>query len=242
MNQPSLSSPPLPSGKHLHKATSKPIAVPLARIGVAIVDDEEYIQLLLRGHLDRSQEFQCVGSYSSGEAALTGIPHSGAQVVFMDIKMPGMSGIESARRLKALNPHLVIVMITGLDDPRTIDLARECGADRFLPKPFTAAHLLATLTFCIPRPKVEIAKPQPSGKAAGYRGLRGRPLTARENELMQLLSEGLQYKEIADKWDVSVSAVHGMQHRVFQKLGVMNAREAIRKWLKIPGDSGDALR
>ena len=60
----------------------------------------------------------------------------------MDIKMPGMSGIECARRLEALLPHLIIVMITGLDDPRTIDLARESGAGRFLPKPFTASHLL----------------------------------------------------------------------------------------------------
>src|SRR5207247_5770878 len=111
---------------------------------------------------------------------------SGAQVVFMDIKMSGMSGIECARRLKALLPHLIIVMVTGLDDPRTINLARECGADGFLAKPFTPGQLLGTLSFCLPRPKVEPAKAQQSGKG----GLSGQPLTDRENEFMKYLAQG----------------------------------------------------
>jgi NarL family two-component system response regulator LiaR len=242
MNPSHSPSPSSPTGPDRHKGTSKPLAVPLGKVGVALVDDDENFSVFLRDVLDQMRQLQCVGSYSSGEAALTGVPQSGAQVVLMDIKMPGMSGIECARRLKALLPHLIIVMVTGLDDPRTIALARECGADRFLPKPFTAGHLLATLSFCVPRSKVETAKRPQSGKRARQPGLCGRSLTDRENELMQLLSEGLQYKEIADKWGVSVSAVHGMQHRVFQKLGVTNARKAIRKWQEIPRDSGDGFR
>jgi len=204
---------------------------------VAIVEDDERFRLLLQEILDQSRKFHCLGSYSSGEEALARIPQSGAQVVVMDVKLPGMSGIECTRRIKALLPRLIIVMITGLDDRRTIDLARECGADQFLPKPFTSRQLLTMLSFCIPRPKSQLAQEPPSGKGARHRGLRGRPLTDRENELMQLLSEGFQYKEIAANWGVSVSAVHGMQHRVFQKLRVANAREAIRKWQKIQRDS-----
>src|SRR2546425_12666814 len=127
-----------PSGApHRHKGTSKPLAVPLGKVGVAIVDDDERFRLVVQGILDQERGFRCVGSYSSGEEALMGIPQSGAQVVVMDVKLAGMSGIESTRRLKALLPHIIIVIITGLDDPRTIDLARECGADGFLAKPFT---------------------------------------------------------------------------------------------------------
>lgn len=223
MNPLRLPSPP-------HKAASKPLAAPLARVGVAIVDDDEYMHLLIRENLERSQEFSWVGSYSSGEAALIGIPRACARVVLMDVKMPGMSGIECARHLKALNPHLVIVMFTGLDDPRTINLARECGAYAFLVKPFTAGQFVATLSFCVPRAKVEIAKPQPSGMVAGYRRLRGRPLTARENRLMEYTDEGLPYKEIAANTGVSKSAVHGMRDHIFKKLGVTNKVEAIRSW------------
>ncbi len=238
-HSPGASSPGPP---HRHKGTSKPLAVPLGKVAVAIVEDDERFRFYLQEILGQSRKFKCVGSYSSGEEALIGIPQSGAQVVVMDVKLPGMSGTESTRRLKSLLPHLTIVMITGLDDPRTIDLARECGADAFLAKPFTPGRFLDTLSFCVPHPKSQVAQPPPSGEGARHRGLRGRPLTNRENELMQLLSEGFQYKEIAANWCVSVSAVHGMQHRVFQKLRVANAREAIRKWQKISRDSGDSFR
>jgi len=242
MNPSHSSGASSPGPPQRHKGTSKPLAVPLGKVAVAIVDDDEIFRLFVQDILDRSREFHCVGSYSSGEEALIGIPQSGAQVVVMDVKMPGMSGIECARRLKALLPHLIIVMITGLDDPRTINLARECGADGFLAKPFTPGRFLDTLSFCVPRPKFQNAGQQASGKGARQPGVSRRRLTDRENELIQLLSEGLQYKEIAANWGVSVSAVHGMQHRVFQKLRVANAREAIRKWQKIPRDSGDAFR
>ena len=219
-----------PGPPRRHKGTSKPLVLPLARVGVAIVDDDENFQFFVREILDQTREFHCVGSYSNGEAAVIGIPQSGAQVVFMDVKMPGMSGIECTRRLKALLPHLIIIMVTGLDDPRTIRLARECGADRFLPKPFTAAHLLATLSFCIPRPKVETAKPQPGRKGARHQGIHRRSLTPRENKLMEYMAQGLPYKQIAARTGVSESAVHHMRSRIFKKLAATNKTEAIRKW------------
>jgi len=81
-------------------------------------------------------------------------------------------------------------MVTGLDDPRTIRLARECGADQFLPKPFTASQFLAMLSYCLPRPKPQLANPPPSGKGARQRGLRRRPLTPRQNRLMEYMAQG----------------------------------------------------
>src|SRR5438093_2392726 len=204
-HSPGTSSPGPP---HRHKATSKPLAARPGQVGVAIVDDDGRFRLVVQEILDQSRQFNCVGSYSSGEEALIGIPQSGAQVVLMDIRMPGMNGIECARRLKAMLPHLVIVMVTGFDDPRTIDLARECGADQFLPKPFTSRQLLTMLSFCIPRPKLKTAKAEPSEKGASHRGIRGRPLTTRENRVMEYMAEGLPYKTIAEKTGVSKSAVN----------------------------------
>src|SRR5213076_2561817 len=98
-HSPGASSPGPP---HRHKGTSKPLAVPLGRVAVAIVDDDERFRLVVQAILDQSREFHCVGSYSTGEEALIGIPQSGAQVVVMDVKLPGMSGTEITRRLKAL--------------------------------------------------------------------------------------------------------------------------------------------
>jgi len=225
-HSPGASSPGPP---HRHKGTSKPLAVPLGRVGVAIVDDDEMFRMFVQDILDPSREFHCVGSYSNGEDALIGIPQSGAQIVFMDIKMPGMSGMECAQRLKGLMPHLIIVMVTGLHDPQTISLARECGADGFLAKPFTPGQFLDTLSFYVPRPKSQVVQPLPNGKGA-HRGLRGRALTPRENRLMEYMAEGVPYKQIATKIGVSESAVHHMRSRIFKKLCVTNKVQAIRKW------------
>ena len=199
-------------------------------VPVAIVEDDERQQLFIKSILDQTEQFACVGCFSSGEAALMGIPQCGAHVVLMDIKLPGMSGIECTQRLKALLPHLIIVMVTGLDDLRTMNRARESGADRFLPKPFTVEHFLATLSFCIPRQTEEVAERKPRRKGARKGGIRGRSLTARQNSLMDYMAKGFTYKEIAAMTGVSHSAVHHMQSRIFKKLGVTNKIEAIRKW------------
>ncbi|PYJ96032.1 MAG: hypothetical protein DME23_21890 [Verrucomicrobia bacterium] len=218
MNPPHSPGASSPGPPHRHKGTSKPLAVPLGKVAVAIVDGDEIFRLFVQEILDQSREFRCVGSYSSGE------------VVLMDVKLPGMSGIECTRRLKALMPHLILVMVTGLHDLWAIDLARECGADGFLPKPFTAEELLATLSSSIPRLKLETAEPPPSGKGTSHPGLRGRSLTAREIQMLEYMAEGLLYKEIADRTGVSESAVHHMQSHIFKKLGATNKIEAIRKW------------
>jgi len=222
----SSSTPP----SHRRETTSKSVAVPLGQVGVAIVDDDENLHVLVRDILNRAQEFHWVGSYSNGEAALSGIPQSGAKLVLMDIRMPGMSGIECARRLKTLRPHLIVVMVTGVDDRRTINLTRECGADAFLAKPFTAEQFFGTLLFCLPRLRLDEPRPSPTPKNGQQSGLRGHRLTDRENGLMEYVAEGLLYKEIADRTGVSESAVHHMLSRIFKKLGVMNRTEAIRKW------------
>ncbi len=226
-HSPGASSPGPP---HRHKGASKPLALPLGKVAVAIVEDDERFGLLLQEFLDQSRKFRCVGSYSSGEDALIGIPQSGAQVVVMDVKLPGMSGIECTRRLKALLPRLIIVIVTGFDDPRTIDLARECGADQFLPKPFTPRQLLDLLSFCIPRPKVHALTPQSSGEVGRREGLRRPPLTQRENEFMKYLAEGIPYKQIAPRMGVGYWRVHKLQRQVFKKLGAHSGIEAVRRW------------
>src|SRR2546427_3173994 len=86
-HSPGASSPGPP---HRHKGTSKPLAVPLGKVAVAIVEDDERFRLYLQETLEQARKFHCVGSYSSGEEALIGIPQSGAQVVVMDVKMPGV--------------------------------------------------------------------------------------------------------------------------------------------------------
>ena len=233
MNPHSSPRAAVPPGQRLHEVTGRVLAVPPRRVGVAIVDDDEDLHVLVRDILDQTREFYWVGSYSSAAPALNGIPQSRAQIVLIDIKMPGMSGIDCARRLKEVVPHLSIVMVTGLADPWTIHLARENGADEFLAKPFSPGQCLAALLFCLERSKSAGAAPSPISrheKRPPHREFGARPLTTRENKLLEYIAEGLLNKEIADRMQVSVWVVHKLQSSAFKKLGARNRTEAVRYW------------
>ena len=125
----------IPNSARGHKAILGPITVPFGRIGVAVVDDDERTHIVIKGILAQAPDFHWVGSYSDSEAALTGIPQSGAQIALMDIKMPNLDGIECTKRLKAMKPSLKIVMISGFLDPNTTKECLRAGADNFLSKP-----------------------------------------------------------------------------------------------------------
>jgi len=105
------------------------------QVAVSFVDDGENDRFLIKRTLDQMQGFYCLNFYSSGEAAMVGIPRSTAQIVLVDIRMPGMSGIECTRRLKALLPRLNVIILTVVDDVTTFRLAVEAGCDAYLIKP-----------------------------------------------------------------------------------------------------------
>src|SRR5439155_6250647 len=96
----------------------------------------------------QSPELESVGSFSGGEEALKGIPSSASEVVLIDVRMPGMSGMECTRRLRNVRPGLVIIMISGFDHPDTLAQALEAGADAYLAKPFSVGGFLETLAAC----------------------------------------------------------------------------------------------
>ena len=123
-------------------------------IKVAIIDDDEDYRSLMARALDQSPELESVGSFSGGEEALKGIPSSASEVVLIDVRMPGMSGMECTRQLRNVRPGLVIIMISGFDHPDTLAQALEAGADAYLAKPFSIGRFLATLAVCPRYPKL----------------------------------------------------------------------------------------
>lgn len=85
-------------------------------IHVAIVEDDPRVREELTKLINRAEGFKCVGAYSDGETALADIPRQKPDVVLMDINLPGMSGIECVRRLKAVLPSVQIIMLTVYDE------------------------------------------------------------------------------------------------------------------------------
>ncbi len=114
-------------------------------ITVAIVEDDENDCRMMRRDLEKSGEFVCVGAYGSANEALSEIPKIRPDLVLMDIRMPGMSGLQCTRRLKAIRPQLKIIIVTGLLDLDTMNKSLQAGVDGYLTKPAVGAQFLAVL-------------------------------------------------------------------------------------------------
>jgi two-component system, NarL family, response regulator len=202
---------------------------------VAIVDDDDNTRLCFQDILQSTENFSFAGSFSNGPEALAGIPRLQPDLTLMDIRLPGLNGIECTRRLKRILPRLKIVIVTGTHNVDFVDASLQAGAVAYLFKPIVGDQLLATLRFAALNQagnpdKVEneflSAKPSQANL----------PLSPREREVLAGLADGLLYKEISQKLGVSYATVHKHQHNIFKKLHVSNRSEAIRIWLNKRND------
>ncbi len=117
-------------------------------IRVAVVDDQEMIRLGLRTIIDAQPDLELVGEAADGLAALRLLDEVAADVVLMDIRMPGIDGVEATRRLRRTHPAeaLKIVVLTTFDQDETVLAALRAGANGFLSKGVGPAELAARIT------------------------------------------------------------------------------------------------
>lgn len=205
---------------------------------VSIVEDNEQLRSTLARVIDRADGFKCVGQHPSAEAALEGLPAEKPQVVLMDINLPGISGVECVRKLKPLLPQTQVIMLTVYEDTENIFNALAAGAAGYLLKRTPSAELLdairqvlqggSPMTAHIARKVVQsFQKPVASPQAAD-------DLSPREREVLDCLSQGFLYKEIAEKLGISYETVHTYIRRIYEKLQVRTRTEAVAKFLKNP--------
>lgn len=156
------------------------------------------------------------------------------QLVLMDINLPGMNGVECVRQLTAKLPEMQIIMLTVYDDDNDIFDSLAAGATGYLLKPVKAAELIeaikvihaggAPMSMPIARKVVQTFKRPPTQKV-------GLPeLSQREIEVLQLLSQGMLTKEIADKLDISYWTVVQHVRHIYEKLQVRTRTEAVAKF------------
>jgi len=205
-------------------------------ITVSIVEDSEQVRGTLARLINRADGFRCPSQYASAEAALEGLPRDRPDVVLMDINLPGINGVECVRRLKELLPDTQVVMLTVYEDTENIFNALAAGASGYLLKRTTSAELLAAIrevrqggspmTTHIARKVVQ------SFQKAGASGQPTENLSPREKEVLDCLSQGFLYKEIADKLNISYETVHTYIRRIYEKLQVRTRTEAVAKFLR----------
>ena len=205
------------------------------KIIIAIVEDQPDVRENWGRLINSFPEFECVCACISGEEALREIPKHRPNVVLMDIFLPRMSGIECTAQLKELLPETQVIILTAMNDKELIFLALQAGADGYLLKRTKPADLRNALLDVIgggSPMSSEIArrvvesfrhKTKTTDKAVG--------LSAREEEILVLLSKGFSNKLIADELGLSIDTVSSHLKRVYQKMHVNSRTEAVIRFL-----------
>lgn len=205
-------------------------------ITVSIVEDNEQLRATLCRLINRDEEFNCVSQFADAESALASLPNEKPKVVLMDINLPGMNGVECVRKLKQIAPEILVVMLTAYEDTENIFNALAAGASGYLLKRAPKAELLdairevnrggSPMTTHIARKVVQsFQKSAASAKSTEN-------LSAREQEVLDCLSQGFLYKEIADKLGIGYETVHTYIRRIYEKLQVRTRTEAVAKFLR----------
>lgn len=201
-------------------------------ITVAIVEDDAGIREALLRVLERSRDFRCLGCYGTGEEALRALPSLKPEVVLMDINLPGLSGIECVRKLKAQAPSPHIVMLTVYEDADRIFESLTAGAAGYLLKRTPPGELLeairdvhsggAPMSSQIARKVVQSfhATPPPGPTAE---------LSPREQEILGWLAQGFLIKEVANRLGIGFDTVRTHIRRIYEKLQVHSRAQAVAK-------------
>ncbi|MBZ5557975.1 MAG: response regulator transcription factor [Acidobacteriia bacterium] len=208
----------------------------MSAIRVAIVEDDAPLRAAFTRLIDDADDMSCEGAFASAEEALDRLPASAPDVVLMDINLPGISGIECVRQLRAKNVDSQIVMLTTFDDATSVFESLKAGAAGYVLKRSPAPEILAAV-----RDVVAGGAPMSGAvarKVVQFFGQRGpapevESLTDREREVLVALSQGQQYKEVADTLGISINTVRKYIKAIYEKLHVNTRLDAISKLGKV---------
>jgi DNA-binding NarL/FixJ family response regulator len=205
-------------------------------ISVSIVDDEKKLCQSIAHFLNSSSGFRCVSMYGNAEAALKHLPSDQPDVVLMDINMAGINGIECVKRLKGLVPRTQILMFTIYEDTEQIFKALAAGATGYLLKRREPEELLQALRDVhaggSPMSNSIARKVVASFQKADQAGEKQNLLTAKEQHVLDLLAQGLAYKQIGDEMGISINTIRTHLRHIYEKLHVQSRTEAVAKYLR----------
>ena len=212
-----------------------------------IVDDSELARRAIRAVLAESSTFEVVGEANTAETALGRVGELRPDLVLMDLKMPGTSGLEAIKMIKEEFPSTLVVVLSVSDDPQDFFEAIRCGAQGYLIKNVEPGLWLEYLEALV------------QGDARISRAIAGRilreftqsatasvslpTLTRREEEILTLVARGLPNKEIGDTLGIVEGTVKRHLQNILAKLHLRNRVElatfAVRHGMVKPGGGGD---
>ena len=200
---------------------------------VIVVEDDRGLREQLAEILENAPDIECVGTFASAEDALPRILDKNPDVVLMDIKLPGMSGIQCVSEIKKARANLQIIMVTVYEDSERIFRALKAGANGYLVKSSPPEQLLEAI-----RDAYKGGAPMSSHiarKVVQHFHLLGpsttetENLSPRERQVLDLLAMGFIYKEIGSKLDIGTETVRTYVKNICQKMHVRGRLEAVAR-------------
>jgi len=202
---------------------------------IGIVEDLPQMRQHLRNVLARAEDMELVCEYRSAEEAFPAITEQELDVVISDIGLPGTNGIDLLKKLRPFMPRTQFMVFTVHDDDLRVFEALKAGANGYMLKSSTPIALLegvrelitggAPMSASVARRLVDHLRPHPTTATSEHNAL-----TPREHEVLDMLSQGMLYKEIAAREGISISTVKQHIHSIYKKLHVGSKEEALEKY------------
>jgi DNA-binding NarL/FixJ family response regulator len=202
-------------------------------IRILIADDHPLFRDGIHGLLDSVPDSEVIGEATTGEEAITLATTLQPDVILMDIKMPGVNGIQATREILHTSPHIGILVVTMLEDDDSIFAAMRAGARGYVLKGANQAEMLRAIR-AVANGEA-IFSPGIAQRLIGFFSA-ARPaapprlfpqLTEREGEILALIAQGHSNVEIAEQLVLSLKTVQNHVSNIFSKLQVADRAQAV---------------
>jgi len=200
---------------------------------IAIIEDDEKVRRYLAEQIQLQIDVQELRLFGDAESALKELTSQPVEIALFDVNLPGMSGIDCIQRLKMLHPRMQMMILTVYDNPDTVFHALKAGATSYLLKSTSPQKVVeaieevsqggSPISSQIARKVIEAFTVKE--KTNEY----FQELSKREQEILEQLSKGYRYKEIADQLFLSIETVRTHIRNIYEKLQVNSRAEALKK-------------
>ncbi|MCH7706531.1 MAG: response regulator transcription factor [Chloroflexi bacterium] len=200
-------------------------------IRIMLVEDHQVVREGLRRMLEMEDDMKIVAEASNGQEALAWVKTLAPEVILMDIRMPGMSGIETTRLIKEINPDCKVMVLTLYNE--YLPHALESGADGYVLKDVRREELIKAIRDVRDgRSPLHVSMEEQQLREFVGGAYDAQRLSERETEALRLASGGAPSREIAQEMAISETTVKRTLRQAFEKLGARNRSEAVAEAIK----------
>ena len=199
----------------------------MIRTRVLLVEDHQVVREGLRALVRGEADLELVGEAEDGDRALALASTLHPEVVVMDVGLPGLGGIEAARRLGRAHPEIKVVMLSMHDDAATVDRALRAGARGYVLKGRGFQSLCDAIR-AVRRGETWLSPEVSSYVLPGYTGGAPDELSDREREVLALIAEGLRGSEVAVRLGLKPKTVENHRARIMEKLHIHTTAGLVR--------------